>query len=96
MRLSAAYREILGAAKPQNGRCAGESGILETDTRAAVLHVARHAVLRDLIETSEATTRWSLMTAKKTITADEFDCQIDAGESALEHLDWSSARRPDQ
>ncbi|MDP2733636.1 MAG: ribbon-helix-helix protein, CopG family [Hoeflea sp.] len=34
------------------------------------------------------------MTAKKTITAEEFDRRFDDGES--EYPDWSSARRPGQ
>lgn len=36
------------------------------------------------------------MTAKKTITAEEFDRRFDDGEDVGEYLDWSSARRPGQ
>lgn len=36
------------------------------------------------------------MTAKKTITAEEFDRKFDGGESVIEHLDLTSLRRPGQ
>lgn len=36
------------------------------------------------------------MTAKKTITAEEFDRKFDNGESVIEHLDLTSLRRPGQ
>lgn len=36
------------------------------------------------------------MTAKKTITAEEFDRRFDDGESIVDYLDLSSLRRPGQ
>lgn len=36
------------------------------------------------------------MTARKTITAEEFDRRFDDGEDMSEFVDWSSARRPGQ
>ena len=36
------------------------------------------------------------MTARKTITAEEFDRRFDNGEDVSDYLDWSSARRPGQ
>jgi hypothetical protein len=32
----------------------------------------------------------------KTISAEEFDRRFDAGEDMSDHVDWSSARRPDE
>jgi hypothetical protein len=34
------------------------------------------------------------MTAKRTISAEEFDRRFDDGEDMSEYLDWSRARRP--